>query len=82
MFLDLSTGGVLTENDAAKPAAVGNTDVLGVDGTTGDSSPPPGGGVDIADSREQQHRGDSQCLLLPRRQQSVYIMNVENTLCS
>ena len=41
-MIDLSTCGVLTENGAAKPAAVGTvrgtTDVLGVGGTTGDSS--------------------------------------------
>ena len=44
----LSTG-VATKNGAAEPAAVGKTDVSGVGGTTGGFSPPPGGGVAIAE---------------------------------
>ena len=45
----------MTENGAAKPAAVGNTDVLGVDGTTEETrlhrhSSHSGGGVDYGTS--------------------------------
>ena len=44
----MSTG-VVTKNGAAEPAAVGKTDVSGVGGTTVGFSPPPGGGVAIAE---------------------------------
>ena len=75
----LSTG-VVTKNGAAEPAAVGKTDVSGVGGTTVGFSPPPGGGVAIAERESRSTVRNSHALLLRRRRQSVLKVSTINSL--